>query len=674
MSTIRAVGSNRDVVSEILGRLDQPEAKLLDLLEAYHKTIYELHWHDHVELYHAFARRLISTGHPARAIELIREGLEHHPDDLELKYRMALAFARGGNISQAAKYIQELLAITAMPLELWVEVLSLQGNYYKNRYRRTRDPAARKELAGKSAHWYRQAFEGSGKLFPLINYATMTALADGPPGQPEELAREVLKRAKTQGPDSKTEAPYWFPATLAEAHIILCDFDNAFTHLREAITLAKDNTGDIGAMRLNLLLLQEKVQNETGWEKLLAQCEMGSVMVFAGHMIDAPTNYRGRFPTNPPLVFRVQQAIRTVLEDKKVTVGYCSASCGSDLLFAEEVLNRGGELHVVLPFGADDFVKTSVDFGLPEMLGWRKKYDMVLRRAKQVHPATEEAYLGDDILFEFLNTVLHGLALIRAGERGVDAHALVVVDQTLPPEQHGTFDFIRKWQDRTGREPAIIKLAELRQAVNLQAKPERLNSPAAYGTQMRHIKAMLFADVKGFSKLPEHSLHPFFDRFTKEVRKIIDTPVGAAGRPVSGPTFINTWGDGLFMVFEDVVPAADFALRLLEEIQAETWDLPPAGAATKAEPLALALRIGLHTGPVYEYTSPLLDRTDYFGSHVNRAARIEPVTLPGCAYASEQFAAALAVRSGHDFACEFVGIENLAKDYDRCPLYRLVRR
>jgi hypothetical protein len=56
------------------------------------------------------------------------------------------------------------------------------------------------------------------------------------------------------------------------------------------------------------------------------------------------------------------------------------------------------------------------------------------------------------------------------------------------------------------------------------------------------------------------------------------------------------------------------------------------------------------------------------------AARIEPVTTPGCAYASEQFAALVAVECGDDFVCDYVGVEDLAKGYDRCPLYRLRRR
>ncbi len=78
-----------------------------------------------------------------------------------------------------------------------------------------------------------------------------------------------------------------------------------------------------------------------------------------------------------------------------------------------------------------------------------------------------------------------------------------------------------------------------------------------------------------------------------------------------------------------------------------------------------------HTGPVFEGYDAVIGRNNYFGSHVSRAARIEPVTAPGCAFASEQFAAALALTPGHGFVCEYLGMQPLAKDYDVCPLYRL---
>src|SRR6185312_11081472 len=120
--------------------------------------------------------------------------------------------------------------------------------------------------------------------------------------------------------------------------------------------------------------------------------------------------------------------------------------------------------------------------------------------------------------------------------------------------------------------------------------------------------------------------------------------------------FRNTLGDGLFLVFQTVFGCASFAVKLLEIVETtrwEQWELP---ADT-------TIRIGLHAGPVYASWDPVIQKQNFFGSHVNRTARIEPVTTPGCAFASEQFAAALAVARGHDFVCEFVGTEELAKGY-----------
>jgi class 3 adenylate cyclase len=171
---------------------------------------------------------------------------------------------------------------------------------------------------------------------------------------------------------------------------------------------------------------------------------------------------------------------------------------------------------------------------------------------------------------------------------------------------------------------------------------------------------MLFADLKNFSKLPEEHMPAFFVQYLDVV---------AAELKVSSrkPIFRNTWGDGLFMVFNRVSDCADFALRLLDRVRKINWKAMGLPADT-------TVRMGLHAGPVFPSRDPILLRTNYFGGHVARAARIEPVTIPGCAFASEQFAALLALEPGRAFVCEYIGIEPLAKEFDRCPLYRLTRR
>lgn len=176
----------------------------------------------------------------------------------------------------------------------------------------------------------------------------------------------------------------------------------------------------------------------------------------------------------------------------------------------------------------------------------------------------------------------------------------------------------------------------------------------------RTVKTMLFADVKNFSKLPEEAAPFFFVKFLSQVAEVIQ---GSTDKL----QFSNTWGDGLFLVFDNVKEGADFALRLLERVAEFDW-------RTVRLPADTSVRIGLHSGPVYEAFDPVIERKNFFGGHVNRAARIEPVTVPGCAFASEQFAALLAVEPEHDFVCEQVGVADLAKGCDRCTLFQLRRR
>ncbi|MBM3222872.1 MAG: adenylate/guanylate cyclase domain-containing protein, partial [Candidatus Tectomicrobia bacterium] len=345
------------------------------------------------------------------------------------------------------------------------------------------------------------------------------------------------------------------------------------------------------------------------------------------------------------------------------TVGYSSAACGADILFAEAMLQRHKELHIVLPFQQEDFCRTSVDFCLPAMAGWRTRFAAVLAQA-EVHYATTQPFLGDDILFTFVNTFTQGLAITRAAHLGVDPYALVVRDPSAAERLGGTAYFLRRWQAGKRRVAPEIDLAALRAQLgshlttwsNTVASP----APAPVGRLTREIKAMLFGDVRHFSHLGDEQIPDFLCHVFDHVADII-----AQTQPP--PAFCNTWGDGLVLVFHTVQECADFAMRLLEWIETVRW-------TDIGFPEDTIMRLGLHAGPVYAYHDRILDRQNFFGNHVNQAARIEPVTTPGCAYASEQFAALLAVECDDAFVCDYVGVEKLAKDFGHCPLYRVRRR
>jgi hypothetical protein len=65
---------------------------------------------------------------------------------------------------------------------------------------------------------------------------------------------------------------------------------------------------------------------------------------------------------------------------------------------------------------------------------------------------------------------------------------------------------------------------------------------------------------------------------------------------------------------------------------------------------------------------------NHSGTHVARAARIEPITPPGLVYASEPFAARVKGEGIAAFAREYVKLAPLAKEYGTFPTFLVKRR
>jgi adenylate cyclase len=85
------------------------------------------------------------------------------------------------------------------------------------------------------------------------------------------------------------------------------------------------------------------------------------------------------------------------------------------------------------------------------------------------------------------------------------------------------------------------------------------------------------------------------------------------------------------------------------------------------------MRLALHAGPVHLTTDPITGLPKCCGTHVSRAARLEPRTPPGQVYASEAFAALAGMEDIAEFRCDYVKQLDWAKRYGTFPAY-LVRR
>jgi class 3 adenylate cyclase len=646
------------IADAILQQLAQKDAPVLGLLARYRTPEYHDVWLQGPELLRAFAHLLLKQGHPTLALEVAARGLDRaFHNDPDLQYCRALALVNSGNTTRAALFVQEMLERSDLSPTIRSDVLALAGRIRKDVAARTDNPAARTGLLRQAFKFYQQAFEHGGDTFPGINAATLALLA-GEPERSRELAALVRDRVLDELERPGKENDYWLLATLGEAYLLLGDEIGARTRYARAAGLAREarSDGDIASMRRQLLLLCKHLNIGDG---LLGLFHLGPVVVFAGHALDKPGD-PVRFPADAALEAAVRRAIKNELDALGTSIGYCSPGCGGNILFGELMRERDAELHLVLPFNESDFCTERITYGLPELESWRERYEKLRGYLRvPLHFATTEEFLDDQVLYDFAGTFMQGLALTRAGHVGVNAVALVVRDTTAQTGPSGMATFVDNWK-KTGRELRNIDLAAIRAGVSLPLCALPAVRPALYRlTPQRTVRAMLFADVAGFSGLPEAHLPAFFVALLGIVEQQLKT---------TKSLFQNTWGDGLYIVFEDVGTCADFALRLLRRL--ERFDFKAFGFRLEKgrEP---GVRIGLHTGPVFESYDAIIGRNNYFGSHVSRAARIEPVTAPGCAFVSEQFAAALALAPGHDFVCEYLGLQPLAKDYDTCPLYRL---
>src|SRR5467141_1807242 len=112
-----------------------------------------------------------------------------------------------------------------------------------------------------------------------------------------------------------------------------------------------------------------------------------TVLLFSGHMIDAPGRKQPRFPADKESIAR--DAIVDTLTQAGAGPGdlaICGAACGGDLLFAEACLARDMRLEIYIPFDEPTFLANSVDF--PDG-NWHKRYLAVKAKAT-LHVAPDE--------------------------------------------------------------------------------------------------------------------------------------------------------------------------------------------------------------------------------------------------------------------------------------------
>ena len=618
-----------------------------------------------------WARRIrtrLEDGECFRAYDTAITALEYHPTDNELRLLHTQSMLRTGALDAVRivldNWYREILpnTIATVPEQPEItDILAQLGELFLECWHR----ADNTEDLGRARSLLLLSYRRNPQhQHAGITAATLASLA-GDNNQARALAREILDHASHTRP---TDFHGYFSQGLA--WLLLSDHRRTRAAFVAAVQAAGDRYPAVVSARQSLERYRRAGLAVS--DELLTILVPPAVVLFAGTPLDPPGLDSMRFP--PALEAQVQTVIAERLEALDARIGYSSAACGSDLLFCEAMLARRGEVNLVLPFALEDFLQHRVRYADE---AWEKRFLRVLDQAHSVNYATEERYLGHDILFRYANQILMGQAMMRAAFLGSEPYLLAVWDLMLSGEQGTASDFIDHWPDILRLR--LIDLDELREQVPAEAlavapsRPARNRLRHARALLPRAIKAMLFADVVGYTRLAEEHLPGFHALLSELVKRL-------AGRHPSLDK-LESWGDAIFAVLPRAVAMAEYALLL----QQTAADLAPGDFAL---PSRVQFRVGLHAGPVFEARDPLTGRPNVYGHHVNQAARIEPVAAPGQVYASEQFVALLqaeeaAARHAAEatgqvyrvrFEFDYLGILPLAKRYGTRPVYHLKLR
>lgn len=386
--------------------------------------------------YERLADQALNAGESFFAAEIAEEARKRAGSVLSprLQRIRLLALVRGGALSQAHQLIGELRPraqqeerIAALLATACEELATLTGS------------AEERDRFHHEAYTLAlRAHELSGAPGHAIHAATMALFFDNWE-RAEELATRTLELCTTREAETAHDYRVW--ATKAKAHLILADYPAAETEYRRAFAFLGAHRPEkklaIVRQARRLLPLLGKLP-----ASLLDCFRMPPVVVFCGQ---------------PEACFRTadadqreaceeafKQAMRQRLQNLRPAVGFSPLACELDILFGEVALERGLELHVVLPFPeeeASEYLEEQNDDPV-----WSKRFYRVLVEATSLNETTRELGRSQQVAFSYGDRILNGQAMLKARNLATEVIPLTVGDGEDQPG--GARDFAAFWSAR----------------------------------------------------------------------------------------------------------------------------------------------------------------------------------------------------------------------------------
>ena len=170
------------------------------------------------------------------------------------------------------------------------------------------------------------------------------------------------------------------------------------------------------------------------------------LLLFSGHMPDAPDRAQPRFPAAmAPAAARSIQATLAELQAGESDIALTQGAAGADLLFVEACLARKVPVQLLQPMGEEDFIDVSVA-GAADGAQWKRRYLAARGGLPWPPQALPAAAAGDP--FEACNEWLLRTALESAAN---ELHLLCVWNGAAGDGPGGTAHMVNEMRRVGGR-------------------------------------------------------------------------------------------------------------------------------------------------------------------------------------------------------------------------------
>ncbi len=489
--------------------------------------------------------------------------------------------------------------------------------------------AERQHLLAAAAEAYAAASRIRPQPYTIINEATLRLLG-GDRAAATAIAHALLEQLASgeASGEAIAETPYFIAAIRAEAQLLCGDIAAAAAAMHQACLADPDGWSDRASTLRQLGLILDALDSDKHWLDVFRPPRS---LHFAGHLGILPAAGES-----------LRTEVDAWMQAENIGFGFGALAAGADIIVAEALLARHGELHVILPTSREAFFAQSI---APYHPAWARRFESCLAAAHSVQSVTSLAGAYEPLATRLASDVAMGAAVLNARMLQSQASQLLVIDDGTDRSGTGRFgaglgtSYIgERWRD-TGRQHCIVapRSAPVL-ASGLREHPE--------GRADRRLAAMLAITFDGLDSCDETRFAEALDRVIAPFR------AACAALPVQ-PDLTLPMGNARLVAFADPDAAWHYARALLA--------MKPLALGLAS--FALPLRLAGH----YALAHWLDDPAALVGRGTAELAVIAASALPGVLTASETLAAALFVNLADDMLAEHVGEAGEIKLYALTP-------